>query len=71
MDTNPLLIGGLVDAIGDTLFAGLTVLFVPIAVLIGLYFVLRQLYYHNLTIHGKMRYWMETRKRAKFHKDNS
>jgi len=66
-----ILIAEMINAIGDSLFSGFIVALVPIAVLVGLFFVLQQLYYHNLTIHGKMRYWMETRKRARFHKNNS
>jgi len=61
----------IVQSAGDVIFAGLIAGLAMIAVLVGLFFVLHHLYYHNLSIHGKMRYWMETRKRAKFHRDNS
>jgi len=60
-----------VQSAGDVIFAGLIAGFAMIAVLVGLFFVLHQLYYHNLSIHTKMRYWAETRKRRRFHERNS
>jgi len=60
-----------VQSAGDVIFAGLTVGLALIAVLVGLFFVLHHLYHHNLGIHTKMRYWMETNKRRKFHERNS